>query len=130
MRASGDSGSIVLGWLTRLVAVVAVLGLLAFDGIALAKTSFTAADHATSAAKAAADTYRSSRNAQAAYDAAVAEIPAGSETIDPASFSVDPTDGAVTLEVRAQATTVWMQYVGPLKKYRYVTQTGEGSPTP
>ena len=130
MSTTRDSGSIVLGWLTRLTLVVALFGLLAFDGIALVKTSFTAADHATGAAKAAADTYRSTKNAQAAYDAAVATVDPASEGIDPKTFSVNPADGRVTLEVKSEAVTLWMQYLGPLKKYRVLTQTGTGAPTP
>lgn len=130
MKATDDSGSIVLGWLTRLTAVVAVFGLLVFDGVALVKTNFTAADHATTAAKDAADVYHQGRNAQAAYDAAVAEVTPNGETIDPKTFVVDPASGRVSLKVKAEATTLWMQYLGPLKRFRTVTQTGEGSPTP
>lgn len=124
-----EDGSIVIGWLTRLAVVVAVFGLLAFDGIALVKTNFTAADHAASAAKTAAETYRTTKNPQAAYDAAVAQVTADDETIDPKSFSVSQ-DGRVKLEVKAEAVTLWMHYLGPLKKWTVVTQTGEGVPTP
>lgn len=130
MNATRDSGSIVIGWLTRLAAVVALFGLLAFDGIALVKTSFTAADHATSAARTAADTFRSTKSAQAAYDAAAAQVAADGETIDPKSFTVNTADGTVKLEVRAEAVTLWVHHLGPLKKYRFVTQTGEARPSP
>ena len=130
MNATDDSGSIVLGWLTRLAAVLAIFGLLAFDGVALVKTNFTVADHATTAAKTAADSYHQSHDAQAAYDAAVAEVTPDGETIDPKTFSVNPADGKVTLKVKGEAVTLWMQYLGPLKKFRAVTQTGTGSPSP
>ena len=123
-----DEGSIVLGWLTRLTAVIGVLGLLSFDGISLVRAEFSAADHASQAASAAADTYRTTKNAQAAYDAAVALVTANGETIDPKSFVVTPATGHVALELEATATTVWMHKIGPLRKFTVVNADGEGNP--
>lgn len=122
-----DSGSIVLGWLTRLTAVVALFGLLAFDGIALVKTNFSTADHASTAARAAADAYRATRDPQAAYAAAQEAVPTG-EVVDAKTFSIRPADGVVTLELKAEAVTLWMHYLGPLKRYTAVTQSATGAP--
>lgn len=123
-----EAGAIVLGWLTKLAATLALLGLLAFDGISLVKATFTAADDASSAANVAAAAYADTKDAQEAYDAAVASVAAQAETIDPKSFSVDTANGHVTLKVTQEATTVWLHKVGPLKKYAFVTQQGEGAP--
>lgn len=123
-----DDGSIVLGWLTRLAALISLFGLLAFDGIALVKSNFSAADHASTAASAAADTYKQSKDAQQAYNAAVATLTDPTETIDPASFIVTPTDGHIELKVTQEATTLWLHRIGPLKKYVTVTASGEGNP--
>lgn len=122
-----DSGSIVLGWLTKLALSVAVFGLVAFDGIALVTTHFQAADHAETAALAAADTWKSTHDVQAAYNAAVAEVDASGETIDAKSFKVDASDGHVTLTLHHEAATLWMHRVGPLKKYVDVSATAEGA---
>ena len=122
-----DSGSIVLGWLTRLAATIAVLGLLAFDGVALVSTNFQAADHATSAAVLAADNYAQTKDVQAAYDAAVTAVTERGETIDAKTFVVDPATGHVTLTLHREAATLWVHRVGPLKKWVDVKATGEGS---
>src|SRR5438552_3888444 len=53
-----DRGDIVLGWLTKLIVVLGVLGLLGFDAISLVQSRFQASDRATTAASAAADSYK------------------------------------------------------------------------
>jgi hypothetical protein len=123
-----DSGSIVIGWLTKLAVTLAVLGLIAFDGIALVSAHFNAADHANTVAGVAADTYKGSRNVQQAYDAASAEAAKNDESVDTTTFRVQPTDGKVTLVLHRTATTLWMQRVGFLKKYLDITASGEGLP--
>lgn len=123
---TSDSGSIVLGWLTRLVAVIGVLGLLAFDGVALVKTNFAAADHAGSAAVAGADMYRQTKDVQQAYDAAVQA--ASGDTIDPKAFTVDPTTGKVHLTVTEDAVTLWVHKIGPLKKYTVIHASSDATP--
>ena len=52
MRERGDRGDIVLGWLTKLAVVLGVLGVIAFDGIAVVQAHFQASDRATTAASA------------------------------------------------------------------------------
>ena len=51
-----------------------------------------------------------------------------SETIDPHSFTVRPTDGHVLLTLRREAQTLWLYRVGPLKKYLTQSALGEGGP--
>lgn len=123
---TSDNGSIVLGWLTRLVLVMAVLGLIGFDGVALVKTNFTASDHAITAASAGADSYRQTKNVQQAYDAAVAAVPG--DTIDPKLFLVNPTTGAVHLTVAEKVVTLWVYRISPLKKYTTVHASADAKP--
>ncbi len=123
-----DSGSIVLGWLTKLTVVIGLLGLLAFDGISLVQTTFNTADHASAAARVAADTYKETKDVQAAYNAAVASVLPQGETIEAKTFVVNPTNGKVTLVVHKDAATLWLHKVGPLKKFVDVSSTGEGAP--
>jgi hypothetical protein len=127
MRCSGDRGDIVLGWLTRLVAVLAVLGLVAFDGIAVAQAHFQAADRATTAANAAADTYRTSHSVQAAYNAAAATL-TGDDTIETKTFTV-ATDGTVTLRLHHIAKTLLLHRIGPIKDWTDAVETGEARST-
>jgi hypothetical protein len=121
----GDRGDIVLGWLTKLVATLAVLGVIGFDAISLVSTRFQAEDHAQTATRTASETYRSSQSLQAAYDAAVAEVAVHGDTIDPTSFTVG-TDGAVTLTLRRTASTMLVEKVGPLRDWTRVETTVTG----
>lgn len=121
----GDRGDIVLGWLTKLVVTLAVLGVLGFDGISLVSTRFQAEDHAQTAARTASAAYRSTPDLQAAYDAAVAEVAPHGDTIDPTSFSVG-TDGATTLTLRRTAATMLLEKVGPLRDWAQVETTVTG----
>lgn len=121
----GDRGDIVLGWLTKLVATLAVLGLIGFDAISLASTRLQTEDHAQTAARTASETYKSSKNLQAAYDAAVAEVAVHGDTIDPTTFSIGP-DGTVTLTLRALAATMLVEKVPPLRDWAQVETTVTG----
>lgn len=125
-----DSGSIVLGWLTKLAAGLALLGLLAFDGISLVKAHFTAADHANTDAAAAADVYKQTHDLQKAYNAAVTLAALDGETIETKTFTVRPTDEHVLLTLHRVAETIWVKKIGPLKKYTDQTGQGEGAPAP
>ena len=127
MRPSGDRGDIVLGWLTRLVAVLAVLGLIGFDAISLGLARFTAEDHAQAAARAAASTFAQTHTPQAAYDAALGEVVAHGDTIDPASFTTAQ-DGAVTLTLSRTAPTLLLERVPPLRDWAQMSATVTGRP--
>ena len=118
----------MLGWLTKLAATLAVLGLLAFDGIALVTAEFAATDQANIVARVAADTYKATHDVQLSYNAAVLEATKSNDTVEAKTFTVRQTDGHVTLTVHKKATTLWLYRIGPLKKYTDVKATGEGSP--
>jgi hypothetical protein len=121
----GDRGDVVLGWLTKLVATLAVLGVIGFDAISLGSTRLQTEDHAQTAARAASETYKSGRDLQAAYDAAVAEVAVHGDTVDPTTFAIAP-DGAVTLTLRATAETMLVEKIGPLREWAQVETTVTG----
>jgi Ca2+-binding RTX toxin-like protein len=125
-RVAGDRGDIVLGWLSKLVAALLVLGLVAFDGISLAQARFQAADRATTAALAAADSYKQSRDLQKAYDAALATTQDG-DTIETKTFAID-TSGEVKLRLHHEAHTLFVKRIGALKHWTHAVETGTGSP--
>lgn len=124
---TSDRGDIVLGWLTRLVLGLAVVGLIGFDLVSLGATRFQAEDHAQSAARAAAEVYRGPSDLQAAYDAAVGEVLEHGDTIDPTTFAVAP-DRTVTLTLRRAAPTLLLEKVPPLRPWADVRRTVTGSP--
>ena len=117
-----DRGDIVLGWLTKVVAVLAVLGILGFDAISLGAARFQAEDHAQHAARAAAESYRHSKDLQTAYDAAVTEVLEYGDSIDPQTFSVAP-DGTVTLTLLRVAPTMVIEKIGPARDWARMHST-------
>jgi cytoskeletal protein RodZ len=124
---TGDRGDIVLGWLTRLVVVLAVVGVLGFDAVALGVGRLKAEDRAQAAARAAAQSWRQDEDVQVAYEAALATTERLEDAIPPASFTVGP-DGAVTLTVEHTATTLLLEKVGPLRDWATSAATATGRP--
>ena len=122
-----DRGSIVVGWLTRLVVLFAVLGVVAFDGFTLMVSNFGAADDAGVAASAAADSFKATNDVQAAYGAAVSAVAGKGDTIETKTFKIDQS-GKVTLTVDRTPTTLWMHRISALKKWTLVHQSGDGTP--
>lgn len=126
MRVRGDRGDVVLGWLTKLVVVLGLLGLLGFDGISLTQAKFQAADRANTAASAAAGEYRSSHDLQKAFNAAYATVQ-DDDTIETKTFSVSA-DGTVKLRLHHEATTLIVRRIGPIKDWADAVGDGEGHP--
>ena len=123
----GDRGDIVLGWLTKVVVTLAVLGVVGFDLVSLGAARFQAEDHAQTAVRAASEAYRTPNDLQAAYDAAYAEVAEHGDTIDPQTFSV-AADGRVTLTLRRTAPTMLVEKIGPLRPWAEVERTVSARP--
>ena len=124
---SDDRGDIVLGWLTKLVVTLAVLGVIGFDLISLGTARFQAEDHAQTAVRAASEVYKTPNDLQAAYDAAYAAVAEHGDTIDAQTFSIGP-DGRVTLTLRRTAATMIVEKVGPLRPWAEVERTVSARP--
>jgi hypothetical protein len=122
-----DEGAIVLGWLTKVVITLAVLGFLSYDGISIVSANISAADRANTLASEGADDVRSMRDVNKAYAVISAEAAQNGDTIEPQDFRV-ASDGHVTLELRREASSLWMSRIAPLRKLLHVHATGEGSP--
>lgn len=123
-----DRGDVILGWLTKLVLFLAVVGLLGFDAVSLGTSRLQAEDHAHTAARAAVESYRTGKNLQAAYDAALAEVAADGDTLDAPAFTAAP-DGSITLRLRRTAPTLLVKRVGPLRHWTVVTRTVTAHPS-
>lgn len=126
LRAGDDRGDVLISWFIRLAAVLAVLGVLAFDGIAVVATRLQVADAANSDAVAASDAWQQTHVAQKAYDAALSAGKPG-DTIAPTSFRVDP-DGTVHLQLRRTARTIVLRRWSTSAAWASVT--GEGTARP
>ncbi len=124
-----ERGDIVIGWLVRLVVVLAVFGVVAFDGISCALVRWQAGDAAEQAAQAGADAAPvGQRNPQLAYNAATAYLAHDypSFTIDPASVQY-AADGSLGLTLHATGGTLVLHYVPRLRDLASVTTTASAT---
>lgn len=122
-----ERGDIVLGWLTRLTASLALLGLVGFDAVSLCAARFQAEEHAQQAARAAVESYAGSRDVQRSYDAALAVVAPSGDTIDVESYLIG-SDGSVTLRLRRKVATLLIEKVPPLRDWATTTSTVTGRP--
>jgi P pilus assembly chaperone PapD len=126
-RIGGDSGGIVIGWLTRITVLFAVAGVVLFDAMALGTTHASVSDQANAAAREAALAYQNGSGQQRAYVQAVqvaSEADSGN-VIDPRSFRIDP-DGTVRLRLSRDADTLVLYRIGPLEDWIHVEKEGLG----
>lgn len=124
--SSADAGDIVLGWLTKITALLAVLGVIGFDAVSLGASFLHTEDAGQQAARRAAESYAGTKDLQAAYDAALLPLMARGDTIDPASFTVAP-DGAVTLTLQHVTPTLLVERIPPLREYAVFEATVTGA---
>jgi hypothetical protein len=111
--------------MVKLTIVLAVLGLVAYDGIAVIVAHVGGQGDAGDAAYAAAQTWVHTHDFTQTIDAARAAVPAG-DTI--AANGCTSTDGLTwTCTLTRPAHTVVMDRIGFLQKYTVATERGEGS---
>src|SRR4051794_31508065 len=126
-RHTHERGAIVVGWLTKIVLFLAVVFICGFDAVAIGASHVTLTDDANGAAEAANIAWNESHgNAQAAYNAAYAFAHQHNAEAPLQYFTVDAA-GTVHLRLTKTTTTLVVHRVGPLKKYRHVTEAGEAS---
>ena len=126
-RRTDDTGDIVLGWLTKVVVGLGLLGLIAFDAIAIGTARLSVQDQAGVSARAASESYLHNHDAQAAYQAAAEAAAEADPTneIPPSSFTAEP-DGTVTLRVRRTAGTLVVQHIGWIDQWADVSAVATG----
>lgn len=122
-----DSGSIVLGWLTKLAVAITFIGLALFDSISIGAARLGGTDDANNAASAASQSYWSTHSVNAAYQAALESLPSGSETIPAKTFLIHP-DGSVSLVLYRHVNTLVARHIGFLEQYTRVVEHGEAPP--
>jgi hypothetical protein len=136
--ASGDAGfwgnergSIVLGWITKLLVGFALAGVVLFDAMSVGTTYSSVADQGSFAARQASDTWSSTRDLQKAYVMASTTATESNplNVIDPKTFRVDP-NGTVHLKITRTATTLVLYRIGPLKHFGVVEQDAHGLSVP
>ncbi|MFC6007238.1 hypothetical protein [Angustibacter luteus] len=112
-----DEGGIVLGWLTKVAVVLAIVGVIAFDVISVVTARLSVEDAGQQAALTASDVWSRTHDVQAtlkaAEDSATESNPLN--VVDTATFRVDA-DGTVHLRVTRDAPTLVAHYVKPLRE--------------
>ncbi|MDQ6649796.1 MAG: hypothetical protein M3Z02_06730 [Actinomycetota bacterium] len=125
MTSTSERGDVVLGWLVRVVLVLAVLSLLAFDSVALVIAHVAVHDDATEAVNAASESWKARPDLQLAYNAAVKSAEGHGDSVESGTFSADP-DGTVHLRIHRKATTLLIYRISPLAGYADVSATASG----
>jgi hypothetical protein len=126
----GESGAV--GWLIVMwLVVVAVIGVTAIDAGSIAFTKFRLADVASSASTQAANSFKASKNVEAACQAASASIAADDASAKLANKGcvVNVQTGTVTITVRKEAKTILAGRLGFAKHFTKVTATETNGPT-
>jgi hypothetical protein len=124
-----DCGAIVIGWLTKLVLVFAVVAVIGFDGMSIALTKVGVADDASTAAEVAATNYQSTHNVQDAYNAGVSSIDGSGTEIVPKTFRIS-SNGTVTLTTTRMANTLLLKYWAPTRAWAVQSDTIVEKPAP
>lgn len=128
--APSDAGGIVVGWLVRLVAVFAVLGVLVFDGMSFGVAELAVADTAAAASRAASNALAGGGTAQQAYDAA-REAAVQDESINqvPVESFLVGADRSVTLTVRRSSPTLVLHLVPGSERWLVAESTSTHLPS-
>lgn len=122
-----DRGDIILGWLTKITAVLAVAGIGLFDAISIGTTAVNLADQGSYAAREASEVWQSTQSVQKAYDTAVevAREQNALNEIDPTSFRIEQ-DNTVRLRISREAATLVLFRWDRTAKWAQLESDAEG----
>ncbi|MDQ1680065.1 MAG: hypothetical protein QOI42_924 [Frankiaceae bacterium] len=126
----GDRGDIVIGWLTRLLVVMALIGVSLIDGVSVLKAHYGTQGDADLAATQASSAFAQTHDKAAAYQAALDVATPNDEAISKKQFHVDVRTGVVRLTLTREATTVVLSHIAPLRKYGEISAVASAAPTP
>lgn len=121
-RDRTDEGSMVLGWLARIAIVVAIVGVIGFDAIAIAQVHVRADDAAGQAADQAATTWQATHDFAKAVRVAQTAAAQDDMTVAAKDVKVQP-DGSVTVTVHGHVDTTVARYVPGAKNLTNATST-------
>jgi hypothetical protein len=127
--ARDDRGDIILGWFIRVAVFLLFLGILAFEGLSLVTARINGTDLAQQAAGEAAEAFQSRRTEEAAYAAAEEFAIEHDAELNPDKFVVS-TDGAVDLEIKTTATTLFLFRTDATAKWAVVRSSAHANPRP
>lgn len=123
MRAAHGDGGFVLGWFSKIVVVLAVFGVVAFEAVAIGVAHVQAQDLAAAAARAGSTQFQATKNVQQAYLAASAVATEKGGTIRPEEFEVEPGSNLVKVTVRREASSVMLYRFAATRKWLIVSES-------
>ncbi len=116
----------ITGWFVKLVTVLAILGVIAFDGFSIVAAHLTASDDAQTAAQAAANAYSTQKTPAAALLAAEQALHKGDKLV-PNSMTISST-GEVSVKIQRTAGSLVLHHFSQGKKWDTVTEGGTANP--
>jgi hypothetical protein len=127
MRTIGnDRGAVRLANFTWLFVVLAIVGVFAYDGVAVLTSRVRVENDAQTAAFAASSAWHSTLNIDSAYEAAVASVAGHHETVETKHFTID-SNGEVHLLLTQQVHSIVLKHIGPLRKYTLTVESGDAN---
>jgi hypothetical protein len=125
LNHGSERGDIVVGWLTRVVLVLAGFGVIAYDVVAIGVAKTTVTDQAATAALNAADAWASTHDVRQAVAAASAEAADHGDTLVANAMTI-AADGTVTVKLCRTATTLLVYRTKTTRKWAVQCGTGQG----
>jgi hypothetical protein len=125
-----DRGDIVLGWLTRVVVVLAIVALLGFDGVQVGLSTVQLQDQANDAATAGRDAYASHKDvAEALLAAQATAAEENTQNVVVKGSFVVARDGSVSIELTRPIHTVVAHHL-PVAGFKTATAGGSAPALP
>lgn len=118
-----EDGGIITGWLGQLLLLMAVIGFIGYDVVAVVTTAVALEDEAREVATDAANAYGRDNDLVAAQEAAQASADAqGVDLLD-----VQPDGNYVRVRVARSAGTLWAHRIPPLRDLTKPSATGRSN---
>jgi hypothetical protein len=124
--AHNDHGAMRTATVTWVVIVMAIVGVLGYDGFGIMTNNVHTEDNAQDAAFAASQSWHHDPNLNLAYQAAVTSLVGTGDKVLTKNFTVDP-DGTIHLLVRHTVQTVVFSRVGALRHYTVAVEHGDAN---
>lgn len=122
-----DRGALRLVTITRLLVILAIVGILGYDTFAVMSCHVSTENDAQNAAYAASEAWHNNnQNIELAYEAARAAITNPNETVLTSNFTVDP-DGTVHLIVQRTAKTIVFGHLSFLHSWVVADEHGDAN---
>lgn len=118
-----DRGGIVVGWLLKIVVVIAAIGLVAYDLVSIAYAKVATSDDARYIAMGASEAIvlDHADNAEA-VEMARARAESRGVTLGKKDVVISP-DRTVTVSIHRTANTLFVSRIGPLQKYGVINES-------